>query len=105
MDWSCPFVCREEGCLLEPSSDIPTIRSFIRFDEDNLWNTQRIDYDDKMIALPDKKMIKAVIDKFADYSATDLVTITHHQTPWKDAYEPYKNNEITIEAIEEYFND
>lgn len=79
MDWSCPFVCREGGCLL--------------------------DYDDKMIALPDKKMIKAVIDKFADYSATDLVTITHHQTPWKDTYEPYKNNEITIEAIEEYFND
>jgi uncharacterized phage-associated protein len=87
------------------SSDIPTIQSFIRFDEENIWNTRRVAHDDGIIAVSDQKMMKDVVDKFADYSATDLVTITHHQAPWKNAYEPYKNNEITIRAIEEYFND
>lgn len=87
------------------SSDIPTIRSYIKFDEENLWDTQRITYDDTKIELPDKEMIEAVIDKFADYSATDLVTITHNQAPWEDAYEPHMNHEITLKAIEEYFND
>ena len=52
----------------------------------------------------DKALIDKVIDKFADYSATDLVSLTHRQSPWIDAYAPYQNNEITIKAIREYFN-
>ena len=50
-------------------------------------------------------MISAVVDKFANYSATDLVTLTHRQAPWVDAYVPHMNNEITIEAIRKYFNE
>ena len=50
-------------------------------------------------------MINAVVDKFANYSATDLVTLTHRQAPWADAYVPHMNNEITIEAIRKYFNE
>ena len=52
----------------------------------------------------DKVLIDKVIDKFADYSATDLVSLTHRQSPWIDAYAPHHNNEITIDAIREYFN-
>ena len=45
-----------------------------------------------------------MIDKFADYTATDLVSLTHSQAPWIDAYIPRMNREITPDAIREYFN-
>ena len=50
-------------------------------------------------------MIDQVVDKFADYAAADLVWLTHRQAPWKEAYTPKKNNEITIKAIRRYFNE
>ena len=74
------------------SSDIPTIMDFEKTDSNGC------------IADADKKLIKTVIDKFADYSATDLVGLTHNQSPWIDAYIPHMNREITPEAIKEYFN-
>lgn len=60
--------------------------------------------DNNVIADEDKELIKTVIDKFADYSATDLVSLTHNQFPWIDAYIPHMNREITPDAIREYFN-
>lgn len=74
------------------SSDIPTIIDFEKSDSNDC------------ITGDDKKFIKTVIDKFADYSATDLVDLTHKQSPWIDAYIPHMNREITPEAIKEYFN-
>lgn len=87
------------------SGDIPTIESFIMFDEDDIWNSKRVGFEDTAISDYDKSLIDKVVDKFADYSATDLVSLTHRQSPWIDAYAPYQNNEITVEAIREYFND
>ncbi len=87
------------------SSNIPMISSYLCFDQSDIWNTQRIRYDEKRIREPDKQLIQNVIHKFADYSATDLVTLTHNQAPWKDAYVPHMNNEITVEAIRNYFNE
>ena len=60
--------------------------------------------DNNVIAADDKELIKSVIDKFADYTATDLVSLTHSQAPWIDAYIPRMNREITPDAISEYFN-
>lgn len=74
------------------SSDIPTIMDFEKSDSNSC------------ITGEDKNLIKTVIDKFADYSATDLVGLTHNQSPWIDAYIPHMNREITPEAIKEYFN-
>ena len=74
------------------SSDIPTIMDFEKSDSKGC------------ITCDDKNLIKTVIDKFADYSATDLVGLTHNQSPWIDAYIPHMNREITPEAIKEYFN-
>lgn len=74
------------------SSDIPTIIDFEKSDSNDC------------ITGDDKNLIKTVIDKFADYSATDLVGLTHNQSPWIDAYIPHMNREITPEAIKEYFN-
>lgn len=87
------------------SADIPVMLSFIDFDDDDIWNSRRKDFDSDIIAKEHREMINAVVDKFADFSATDLVTLTHKQAPWVDAYVPHMNNEITIEAIRKYFNE
>lgn len=85
------------------SGDIPTVTYIIDFDKENIWNSKVREYSDDIILKTDKKLIEAVVDKFSDYSATDLVTITHNQAPWKNAYQKGKNNEITIDSIKEYF--
>lgn len=86
------------------SSDIPTISYVIEKDSANIWNSKVIRYYDTVISEEDMKRIEAVVDKFSAYSASDLVAITHRQKPWIDAYIPNGNNEITIKAIEDYFN-
>lgn len=54
----------------------------------------------------DKKLIDGILDDCAPYSAAALVEITHHQSPWKEAYyeKGGKNNEITTKSIKEYFS-
>lgn len=86
------------------SGDIPSVESYILFDETDIWNFKRVQFNDDVIEEVDKILINKVIDKFSDYSATDLVSLTHRQSPWIDAYVQYKNNEITIESIRKYFN-
>lgn len=86
------------------STNIPAMLSFINFDDEDIWLSERKVYDNTIISGNDKTLINNVVDKFSDYSATDLVTLTHKQAPWKDAYVPYMNNEITLEAIKNYFN-
>lgn len=85
------------------SSDIPTFKTYLMFDEDNIWNVKRVEFNDNVIKDEDKVLIDKVIDNFSDYSATDLVTLTHKQSPWIDAYTPYRKNEIPIEAIRLFF--
>lgn len=87
------------------SANIPVMLSFVDFHDDDIWKSERKLFDSNVISDEHKAMINAVVDKFANYSATDLVTLTHRQAPWKDAYVPYMNNEITIDAIREYFNE
>lgn len=84
--------------------DIPTVRSYVELDESNIWNSEIIEYDDSVIARKDKKRINDVVDKFSNYSATDLVKLTHRQTPWIEAYNSGQNTEIMLSSIKEYFN-
>ena len=86
------------------SGDIPTVTSIVDFNEDNIWDSTVWQYKDDIITPADKLLIKAVVDRFSAHSATDLVYITHHQAPWRDAYQRGRNNEITIKAIKEYFH-
>lgn len=86
------------------NGDIPTIKSFIMFDEDDIWKLKRVEFLDTSISDEDKFLIDKVVDKIADYSATDLVSLTLRQSPWINAYVPCKDNEITIDSIREYFN-
>ena len=73
-------------------------------DRDNIWNSFRVQYHDDIIDEDDKKLIDRVIDRFADYTATDLVSLTLCQGPWMDTYVEGQNNEITTDAIRRYFS-
>lgn len=53
----------------------------------------------------DQLKIEAIVDETARYSASQLVEITHHQTPWISAYRRGFNNEITNESILEFFRE
>lgn len=87
------------------STDIPPVESYIDFDVDDPWSASMAEYNEDCILDEDKGLINAVITKLADFSATDLVTITHNQAPWKDAYVQYENNEITISSMRKYFSE
>ena len=56
------------------------------------------------ISEDDQERIKQVIDAFSDYTAADLVRLTHNQRPWKSAYALGRNSEIKVNDIAEYFN-
>lgn len=73
--------------------------------ENNFWDSKRVEFNDNIIKDEDKKLIDSVVDRFHEYSATDLVSLTHEQTPWINAYKRYENNEITTKAIKEYFDE
>lgn len=86
------------------SGDIPSIKSYIQLDKVNIWNSRRVTFNSDVIKNEDKTLIGKVIDKFSDYTATDLVSLTHRQSPWIDAYTPHQNNEIELNSIREYFS-
>lgn len=85
------------------STDIPTINSYIAYDKHKIWETERIEFNEGCIDNKDKVLIDKVVDKFSEYSATDLVKLTQHQKPWIDAINS-ERAEITKESILEYFN-
>lgn len=68
-------------------SNIPTLflGSIVRF-EDN-----------------EEELINGIVDACSDYTASELVEITHRQSPWRDNYEPRKNNVIPSNEIRDYF--
>ena len=72
-------------------------------DKNNIWNSKRVEFKKIAISDDDKSLIDKVVDKFSEYSATDLVELTQHQTPWIDAISS-QSNEIKNESIFEYFN-
>lgn len=86
------------------SGNIPKIDSYIVFDSENIWNMHREPYSSDVIATDDRKIIAEIVDNFSNYSASDLVDLTHRQAPWRNAYIPYRNREITIDAIRGYFS-
>lgn len=55
------------------------------------------------ISRPDRELINGMVDACDRYSASELVTLTHNQDPWRNAYQKYYNNVISIDSIEEYF--
>ena len=85
------------------SGHIPTVNSRIVYSNRDIWSVERVPYED-VISRVHKKHINTVVDTFSGYSATALVTLTHKQDPWKNAYKPNENNIISIDEIRSYFN-
>ena len=81
-----------------------SIKTYIEFDKSNSWNMREVEYKDNIINEKDKKLINEVVNAFSNYSASDLVSLTHAQDPWKNAYKSRQSNVITKKAIEEFFN-
>ena len=75
------------------------------FDGDDIWKSKCIRFNKINIKDEDKILINKVVDKFSEYSATDLVTLTQHQAPWIDAFSLGENNEISLDAIKDYFSE
>ena len=54
----------------------------------------------------DMDRINSIVDECSEYSASQLVEITHNQSPWRDAYyKPGVNNEITPDSIKSFFSE
>lgn len=51
----------------------------------------------------DRKRIEEVVDRFADFSAADLTTLTQNQAPWNNAFGSGEKV-IRYENILEYFS-
>lgn len=66
-------------------------------------NHERADGRSQEITEKDRKMIDAVLDQTAGYSASYLVEITHRQAPWRNAYRRGRNSIISKASILEYF--
>lgn len=48
-------------------------------------------------------MINNMIDATSEYSANQLVDITHQQEPWLNSYKKYYNNVISNQSIKDFF--
>ena len=62
-------------------------------------------HDTPILSYAHEQIINDVIDKFADYAGSDLITIIKHQAPWKIAYYDTKDKIITHTNIKQYFCD
>lgn len=57
----------------------------------------------KDISDEDKEMIDLILNVSAEFTTTDLVKLSKDQDPWKNAYTPLFENEITEEQMKNYF--
>lgn len=83
------------------SIDIPTQNTYWDFDDE--FNLVEVEFGDYPFLDEDVSLIKEVVNQFKDYSANDLVSLTHKQDPWRNAFKKNKNAEIEPESIKEYF--
>ena len=83
-------------------NEIPHIEEYIDFSK-GVWEATEMAYNENIIDERDRELINEVIDSSRQYSANELVEITHDQSPWKNAYVRGWNNVISKESIKEYF--
>ena len=67
----------------------------------NFLNIKREDYS-STISIKDKSVIEDVVNECDRFSASQLVDITHNQTPWKRAYAFGKNSVISVDWLRDF---
>lgn len=59
--------------------------------------------DDNDIGDEQRELLNEVVETYGQFSAWRLRNMTHEESPWKNAYEPGCNNEISIGDMKAYF--
>lgn len=83
--------------------DIPPVIRYFEKNKDG--SLSKHIFDEHCISKSDRRKIDDVIEQFKDYTASEMVELTHLQDPWKDAFVSHENNPIEPEAIARYFNE
>ncbi len=83
------------------SNTIPYIDEYIYLD-DGLWSSEVRKFNDDFLNVNDKGLINGMVQHFKNFSASDLVTLTHKQSPWINSYKKF-DSEITVESIYKFF--
>lgn len=50
-----------------------------------------------------EKFLNLIVDKIGRKDPWALVSMTHNEKPWKEAYSPYYSREISKESMKDYF--
>lgn len=95
-----PEVYREFKCF--GSNCIPYIKTVTDFDLDTFKVTE-IPFDFKFKTEEEKEIVDGVVELCKNRTASNLVSITHSQFPWKNAYREGQDNIISENDIERYF--
>lgn len=83
--------------------NIPTIHKY-KIYKSFFEDPEIIEFNEEIINLENRKVIISVLEFFKDYTAGNLVDITHNQAPWKDAYNS-NSKIIETHSIKRYFNE
>ncbi|UXI52666.1 Panacea domain-containing protein [Acinetobacter variabilis] len=62
-----------------------------------------IDFDENLLSKEQRELLNEVVETYGQFSAWRLRNMTHDEAPWKNAYEPDCNNEISIVDMKAYF--
>ena len=89
-----------KGC---GNSQIPPIESYLVIDKKNFLNSIFRRYKDPFENDEDRALVDEMIEECSQFTAAQLVDITHNQKPWKAVYVRNMNNTITKTSIYEYF--
>lgn len=52
----------------------------------------------------DIKMVDIALEYYGSMTGSQLITLTHSEKPWQDAYSKGRNTEITKESIKEFYS-
>ena len=57
----------------------------------------------KVICARDQDLINTALEKCSHYTTSTLITLTHGQTPWIEAYKRGNDNTISPDSMQTYF--
>ncbi len=81
------------------SGHIPEIKTYFKYDKDDYFSVNECEFTPDVIE-EDQKLIDSMVDSCNQYSNSQLLTVIHNQTPWKEAFSPYTNNVIPIMSFQ-----
>ena len=87
------------------NSQILPIEKYFSYNRKNILMSCMKKYENPFINVEDQRLADEMIDECENFSASQLVDITHRQRPWRMAYVYNMNNPITIESIYNYFTE